>query len=76
MVNLIKVGRKYNAAIREYEIDTASELSDLPTSCVYGSTATDLTTGDVYKFRSSGQWVKLPKLSVHVDIPSAEGEDF
>lgn len=55
MINLIKIGNTYNIPIKEYEVDSTSELANLPSAPV-GSIVTDLSTGKRYKFNSSGEW--------------------
>lgn len=61
---------------REFVVDTAAEITDLPTNkkmgkkqagdtvsdelCSVGSTASVTETGDIYELNASGTWVKKP----------------
>ena len=61
---------------REFIVDAAAEITDLPTNkklgktqssdtvsdemCAIGSTATVSETGDIYELNASGAWVKKP----------------
>ena len=69
-------GSIYGLTQREFIVDTASEITDLPTNkkvgkvqsgdtvsdemCAVGSTATVSDTGDTYELNASGIWVKKP----------------
>lgn len=71
---------------REFIVDTAAEITDLPTNkkmgnkqtgdtvsdemCAVGSTASVTETGDVYELNASGAWVKKPAEG------SGEGSDI
>lgn len=69
-------GSVYGLTQRQFIVDTASEISDLPTNtkvgkaqdgdtvsdemCAIGSTASVTETGDTYELNASGSWVKKP----------------
>lgn len=71
---------------REFVVDTAAEITDLPTNkkmgkkqagdtvsdelCSVGSTASVTETGDIYELNASGTWVKKPAEG------SGEGSDI
>ena len=71
---------------REFIVDTAAEITDLPTNkkmgkkqtgdtvsdemCAVGSTASVTETGDVYELNASSTWVKKPAEG------SGEGSDI
>lgn len=57
MINLIKIDNTYNVPIREYEVDSASELEEI-TGAPIGSTATVVSTGAIYKLNGEGVWVQ------------------
>lgn len=76
---VIKVKRSITGLkIREFVIDTASDVTNLPTNtkkgraqtgdtvsdemCAVGSTANCVATGDVYQLNASGTWVVNPAL--------------
>lgn len=46
--------------VNGYVIDTAAEISNLPTDCAAGSRAKVIETGDIYIFNSSKEWIKQP----------------
>ena len=77
MVNLIKIGNTYNVPIKFFEVDSASEISSLPTTGIpVGSVCTDLGTGNIYKFKSTGEWAILPSRTININVPIAEEEEF
>lgn len=69
-------GSIYGLTYREFVVDTAAEITDLPTNkkmgkkqvgdtvsdelCSVGSTASVTETGDVYELNASSTWVKKP----------------
>lgn len=77
MISTIKIGNSFNnLKTMEFYIESASEVASLPTNCAVGSKATDISTGTVYVLWSTKEWKPLPTPTVHVDIPTAEGEEF
>ena len=79
-------GSIYGLTYREFIVDTAAEITDLPTNkkmgkkqtgdtvsdemCAVGSTASVTETGDVYELNASSTWVKKPAEG------SGEGSDI
>lgn len=79
-------GSIYGLTYREFIVDTAAEMTDLPTNkkmgkkqtgdtvsdemCAVGSTASVTETGDVYELNASSTWVKKPAEG------SGEGSDI
>ena len=69
-------GSIYGLTYREFIVDTAAEITDLPTNkkmgkkqtgdtvsdemCAVGSTASVTETGDIYELNASSTWVKKP----------------
>lgn len=45
--------------IRQYAVDTESEVANLPTDIPMGSTAIVIATSNVYMLNSEGKWVLL-----------------
>lgn len=76
----------YGLTYREFIVDTAAEITDLPTNkkmgkkqtgdtvsdemCAVGSTASVAETGDVYELNASSTWIKKPAEG------SGEGSDI
>lgn len=74
-INLIKIGNTYNVPIKEFQIDSADDVQNLPIDCPVGSKALDVSTGNWYRFISTKEWT-ISVESVHVDIPTAEEGEF
>jgi len=45
-------------SVLQYVCDTAADVASLPVKSVPGSTATVISTGDIYTLNGSGAWVK------------------
>ena len=79
-------GSIYGLTYREFIVDTAAEITDLPTNkkmgkkqtgdtvsdemCAVGSTASVTETGDIYELNASSTWAKKPAEG------SGEGSDI
>lgn len=47
--------------VKEFVVDTPNDISLLDTTCKAGSTATVLSTSDVYKLNHNQQWILQSK---------------
>lgn len=77
MVNLIKVGGRYNAQIEEYEVESESELSSIPASAPAGSTSLVIENGKCYKKLSDGTWTLFEEggSGRGAELPNVDTED-
>ena len=61
-----------NVARMDLFVDTAADLAGLTTfdsiTLLQGSTAEDISTGDVYMMQSNGTWIKQPSKSPWSDV--------
>lgn len=63
MYKLLKIGTQANIQIREYVVDTISDIASLPSSDPFGSTALVIATGEKYIKNSSGNYVAVQSSS-------------
>lgn len=45
--------------LKEYILDSADDLQDLPVDCPMGSSAFIIATSQTYMINSSGEWVEI-----------------
>lgn len=62
-----------NVSRMDLFVDTAADLSGLTTfdsiTLLQGSTAEDISTGDVYMMQTGGTWVKQPTSNITINVP-------
>ena len=59
MIGLLKNGCHITYGVREYVVDTAADVENLPKDCTMGSTAFVIASGEVYMFNGKKEWVKI-----------------
>lgn len=58
-VALIQTDSNVTYGVNQYAIDSADKLENLPKTCMPGSAAIDISTGDVYMLNTSREWKKI-----------------
>lgn len=56
MINLTKFAGRTAYNVKEYTVDTESDIADLPTDIAPGSTAFVISTSATYMLNSNGSW--------------------
>ena len=56
---MISTNGQTQYGVDEFIIDTPDDLPNLPPRSAMGSTALDISTGDVYIKNSTGEWKKI-----------------
>ena len=59
MINLYKQDGETLYGIKEYILDSTSDVQNLPTNVKIGSTALVISTSDIYMLNGSKQWVLI-----------------
>lgn len=59
MFDVMKIGDRTNNDVKEFIVDDASDVDNLPTDAAPGSTCIVISTADVYMLNNQKQWKPL-----------------
>lgn len=59
MIGITKINGKVVYDLKEFVLDTAADVDNLPRNVAMGSSAFVIETGDVYMMNGNGEWVKI-----------------
>lgn len=59
MVGIMKTNGHVTYNLKEFVVDSETDIALLPLECAMGSTAFVIETGDVYMLNGKREWVKI-----------------
>ena len=59
MIGITKTSGRITYGLKEYVVDSPTDIDSLPKDDAMGSTAFVIETGDVYMLNGYGEWVKI-----------------
>ena len=59
MIGLVSISGHTTYGLREFVLDTAADLTDLPVEGIMGSKAFVIATSQKYMLNSTGTWVEI-----------------
>ena len=59
MIGIMKTNGHITYNLKEFVVDTETDITLLPLECAMGSTAFVIETGEVYMLNGKGEWVKI-----------------